>query len=228
MKADDPVQTAVDVSMSVIGYLMYGNATMDEISTNILKTEGYSEALKVVVLINITIIAITKFPLKWETFHTTYIAMETTLTRVQLYPDRIYPGGVGRGGSSRRYDQAKSTQSIPLPVNTAQDGVPYRSHDCDCHDCDRGAFFRSHIGGYVFEAGIDIEGLRTLTCMSVMGAGACFLICVAMPAIFHLKMFHGRISKWQLALDWCLIVLSLILGTVGTVWEFLPRGWMGL
>jgi solute carrier family 32 (vesicular inhibitory amino acid transporter) len=61
-----------------------------------------------------------------------------------------------------------------------------------------------------------------------MGAAFCFLICVILPVIFHLKMFHGQLKKRQVVLDWCLIVVSLILGTAGTVWEFLPRRWMDI
>jgi vesicular inhibitory amino acid transporter len=55
-----------------------------------------------------------------------------------------------------------------------------------------------------------------------------FLICVIMPVIFHLKMFQGQISRRQLVLDWVFIAVSAVLGIVGTVWEFLPRSWMGL
>jgi solute carrier family 32 (vesicular inhibitory amino acid transporter) len=63
---------------------------------------------------------------------------------------------------------------------------------------------------------------------AIMGAAFCFLICVILPIVFHLKMFKGQIPPRQLFLDWTLIVLSIVLGTAGTVWEFLPRDWMGL
>ena len=49
-----------------------------------------------------------------------------------------------------------------------------------------------------------------------------------MPVGFHLKMFQGQISRRQLVLDWTFIAVAAVLGIVGTVWEFLPRGWMGL
>ena len=63
---------------------------------------------------------------------------------------------------------------------------------------------------------------------AIMGASFCYLICIIMPVIFHLKMFQGQITRRELILDWTLIVVSAILGIVGTVWEFLPRSWMGL
>lgn len=63
---------------------------------------------------------------------------------------------------------------------------------------------------------------------ALMGGMFGFLICVIMPIAFHLKMFQGQISRRQTFLDWVYIIISAILGITGTVWEFLPRDWMGL
>jgi solute carrier family 32 (vesicular inhibitory amino acid transporter) len=59
------VQTSIDLAMAIIGYLMYGSRTKDEISTNLLTTEEYPEAVSVIVLILVAIVPLTKFPLKW-------------------------------------------------------------------------------------------------------------------------------------------------------------------
>lgn len=56
--------TSVDLVMAIVGYLMYGRRTKDEITTNVLMTQEYPEALHVVVLILVAIIPLTKFPLK--------------------------------------------------------------------------------------------------------------------------------------------------------------------
>ena len=56
--------TSVDLVMAIVGYLMYGQRTKDEISTNVLTIQGYPEALHVVVLILVAITPLTKFPLK--------------------------------------------------------------------------------------------------------------------------------------------------------------------
>lgn len=63
---------------------------------------------------------------------------------------------------------------------------------------------------------------------ALMGGAFGFLICVIMPVGFHLKMFQGQMTRRQVAVDWGFIVVSAVLGVVGTVWEFLDRGWMGL
>ena len=63
---------------------------------------------------------------------------------------------------------------------------------------------------------------------AIMGAAFCFTICVMLPAAFHLKMFGNHIIWKQKLWDSTLVMLSAVLGGVGTVWEFLPRDWMAL
>lgn len=50
--------------MAVIGYLLYGDALKDELTKNMMGTEGYARSLKIVVLVLIAILPLTKFPLQ--------------------------------------------------------------------------------------------------------------------------------------------------------------------
>lgn len=68
---------------------------------------------------------------------------------------------------------------------------------------------------------------RFETIAALLGGFFGFLICVIMPVGFHLKIFRGQIPPRQVALDWIYIAISAILAVVGTVWEFLPREWIG-
>lgn len=43
---------------------MYGSDLLDEVSTNMIKTPEYSRAVKVLILVLVTVIPITKFPLQ--------------------------------------------------------------------------------------------------------------------------------------------------------------------
>lgn len=58
-------QTSVDISMAVIGYLLYGDKLKDELTKNMLDTEGYHKSIKVIVLVLIAILPLTKFPLQY-------------------------------------------------------------------------------------------------------------------------------------------------------------------
>lgn len=50
--------------MAVVGYLLYGEGTLDELTSNIIKTNGYPNAVKILVLVLILIVPLTKFPLQ--------------------------------------------------------------------------------------------------------------------------------------------------------------------
>lgn len=55
---------ALDLSMAVVGLLMFGNDVRDAITSNILRTDGYPPVLSVMIAICISIIPLTKIPLK--------------------------------------------------------------------------------------------------------------------------------------------------------------------
>ena len=50
--------------MAVIGLLMFGNTTKDEITTNVLLVEGYPKWLDVTVLVLVAIVPMAKYPSK--------------------------------------------------------------------------------------------------------------------------------------------------------------------
>ena len=64
--------------------------------------------------------------------------------------------------------------------------------------------------------------------MSLLGAVACFTICIILPAAFHLKLFGDELTKAQKARDWILIGLSSVLAVVSTAFNFVPKDKLGL
>lgn len=65
------------------------------------------------------------------------------------------------------------------------------------------------------------------TIMSLLGAVACFTICIILPCAFHLKLFGAELSRANKALDWTLIVVSTVLALVSTTFNFLPADVFG-
>jgi vesicular inhibitory amino acid transporter len=63
--------------------------------------------------------------------------------------------------------------------------------------------------------------------MAFMGSALCFLICVILPLLFHLKIFGKQIPAGERILNWILIVICSILAAVGTVFAFLPKSMIG-
>ncbi|KFY22417.1 hypothetical protein V493_06602 [Pseudogymnoascus sp. VKM F-4281 (FW-2241)] len=63
--------------------------------------------------------------------------------------------------------------------------------------------------------------------MAFMGSCLCFMICVILPLLFHLRIFGKDIPRAERILNWVLIVISSILAVIGTVFAFLPKSWIG-
>ncbi|KAL8803958.1 MAG: hypothetical protein Q9200_006006 [Gallowayella weberi] len=63
--------------------------------------------------------------------------------------------------------------------------------------------------------------------MSLMGSVLCFSICIILPLAFYLRIFGAEISLMEKVLAWCMIVVSTVLGIVGTVWVCLPASMTG-
>ncbi|KAH8669826.1 transmembrane amino acid transporter protein-domain-containing protein [Ilyonectria robusta] len=60
-----------------------------------------------------------------------------------------------------------------------------------------------------------------------LGAALCTLISIILPISFHLKLFWKDISVRERLVSWVLLVVFGILGTLGTVWTFLPKHLIG-
>ena len=192
--------------MAVIGYLMYGNDTKDEITKNVLTTNGYPQVVKVCTLVLIAIIPVTKFPLKYAL--NTYRIQSTRLMDYSCAP-------------------IVSTLEVLFRIDARAATIkPNRFNQSPFLCKVLTTSFRLGVTVVIVLLAIVVPSFELIS--AIMGAAFCFLICIILPAIFHLKMFKGQLKRWQVILDWVLIILSVVLGVAGTVWEFLPRSWMGL
>ena len=88
------------------------------------------------------------------------------------------------------------------------------------------AFFRVLVTVVAVLLAIKVPSFELIA--ALLGCAFGFLICVILPVSFHMKLFYGQMTRRQIWLDWMFIIISAILGITGTVWEFLPRSWMGL
>ncbi|KAM3418162.1 hypothetical protein BST61_g6365 [Cercospora zeina] len=66
------------------------------------------------------------------------------------------------------------------------------------------------------------------TIMSLLGAIACFTICLILPCAFHLKLFGKELTARQKMVDWVLIVVSSVLALVSTAFNFVPKERLGI
>lgn len=63
--ADYALKFSLDCSMAIIGWLMFGDIVRDEVTANILSVDVYPKVISVCIIIFISIIPLSKVPLKW-------------------------------------------------------------------------------------------------------------------------------------------------------------------
>lgn len=59
--------------------------------------------------------------------------------------------------------------------------------------------------------------------MTLLGAVACFSICLILPLAFHLKLFGkelGALERWG---NWALMIFSAVCAIVSTIFACLPK-----
>jgi len=174
----------LDLLMAIVGLLMFGDSVRDEVTKNIVTTDGYPQWLSVFIVVCIAIIPLTKVPLNARPIVSTLElalgldarAMASTETMTGL-------SGLTRGILKVTVRIVCIIVFVILAIL-----VP---------DFDR--------------------------IMSLLGAVACFTICIILPCGFHLKLFWKDMPKWQKGLDWTLIVVSTLLGLISTAANCVPR-----
>ncbi|OTB07170.1 hypothetical protein M426DRAFT_84844 [Hypoxylon sp. CI-4A] len=178
----------VDAAVAVVGLVMFGEGVRDEITSNILELNGYPEALRVLLVIFIAIIPLTKIPLNSQPIITTLEVLFGLRQQVVAEETPL----VGLSSSSRGLLKAL-VRILTL---------------------------------FVF-LGIAILFPAFDTIMAFMGSALCFTICVTLPLAFYLKLFGHEIALRERIFTWTVMLISLALSIVGTVWAFLPKDLIG-
>ena len=178
----------LDLFMACVGLLMYGDGVKDEITRNILLTDGAPEWLSALIVVCVAIIPLTKVPLNARPIVST-LELFLGLDARAMGPEPT----TGLSGLTRGIFKVVVRIACVVAFVVLAILVP---------DFDR--------------------------IMSLMGAIACFTICIMLPAAFHLKLFGDRLSKFEKSRDWVLIIVSGILALISTAFNFVPKEKLGL
>jgi vesicular inhibitory amino acid transporter len=64
--------------------------------------------------------------------------------------------------------------------------------------------------------------------MSLLGAVACFTICIILPGLFHLCLFWAELPLWHRAMDLTMVGVASVLALVSTAFNLVPQERLGL
>jgi vesicular inhibitory amino acid transporter len=179
---------ALDLFMACVGLLMYGDGVKDEITRNILLTEGAPEWLSLIIVVCVAIIPLTKVPLNAR-------PIVSTLELFLGLDARAMGPEPSTGLSSLSRGILKVTVRILCVVTFVVLAILVPDFD---------------------------------RIMSLMGAVACFTICIMLPAAFHLKLFGDSLTTAEKARDWTLVIVSGVMAVVSTAFNFVPKEKLGL
>ncbi|RHZ53542.1 hypothetical protein Glove_441g63 [Diversispora epigaea] len=62
--------------------------------------------------------------------------------------------------------------------------------------------------------------------VSLLGSLFSFLISLIFPLLCNLKIFGSTLPKNEIRLNLFILVISVIMGVLGTIWTFVPREWL--
>lgn len=179
----------LDLLMAVVGYLMFGDGVKDEITRNIVTTDGYPKWISLLIVTAIAIIPITKVPLNARPIVSTLEISLGLDTRAMADTAAL----TGLSGFTRGCLKVTVRVLCTVLFVLLAILVP---------DFDR--------------------------IMSLIGAVACFTICIILPCAFHLKLFGEELTFWHKAMDWTLIVVCSVMALVSTAFNFVPKKKLGL
>lgn len=113
----------LDSSMAVLGYLMFGEKVMDEVTANILRSTAYPHALSIVIVILIAVIPVTKIPLSNR-------PMQDTINK-KFYIDLRQMDAKARMHSEKSWKHRIARSSVGILANLVQLGFAIFFPDFD-------------------------------------------------------------------------------------------------
>ncbi len=113
----------LDLSMAVLGYLMFGNKVHDEATSNILRSTSYPHALSIIIVVLIAIIPITKIPLSNR-------PMTDTINK-KFYLDLRQMDPKARTHSEKSLKHRAARGFIAIAANLAELGISIGFPDFD-------------------------------------------------------------------------------------------------
>ncbi len=204
LKVTYSVTFFTDASMAVLGFLMFGNTVKDEVTKSILITKGYPNFIYGLISALIAIIPVAKTPLN---------ARPIISTLEILF-------GLNKKAIDDKNNNVIEEDSInETSLLTSQNKKKQFKLTKNYFKTFLDIFIKLFVNFLFIFLAILFPDFEKI--IALLGSSICFLICMILPLSFYLKIYHGQISKIETIFCYVLIVISVILGTIGTVYAIL-------
>lgn len=183
--------------MASIGYLMFGDKTLDEITKNIAGIPGYNQALNTFTVWLIAVNPATKYAL---TLNPIAVTLEVWLSRI----------------AKKQNTDLLSSRNNKIKVEIIP-GLPFRIPFGLAR-----ISIRTIISSIVLAISIIFPGFERV--IALLGSFFSFVVSVIFPLACYLKLYDRRLTRYSKAFNLSLLVISCLLALLGTIWSILPAG----
>ncbi|KAI3662508.1 hypothetical protein MP638_003648 [Amoeboaphelidium occidentale] len=196
------------LSFCGVCYTMFGNDTLEEVTFNIAKVEGYNKVMNTVLLWLIVCNPLTKFALilnpVCQSLESIFIA-----PWFQEEDNEILDPLIKRRASTLTYSSGESLESFPDLSSRLKLQSPYIYCALTC-------LLRISIATLAFLVGAYYPNFNGL--LSIIGSFFSFSVSAAFPIIAYMKTLGAAIYPWEKVLLILLLAFSILMMVVGSVW----------
>ncbi|KAK9899790.1 hypothetical protein P389DRAFT_4127 [Cystobasidium minutum MCA 4210] len=230
------VATTFYLLMGTVGYLMFGHTVTDEITRDLLHTPTLPRKLNLVAVAMVAITPVCKYAISSTPLDSTVC----WLLGVEQEPEGIILER--RGSGSKGSDWTEPSYSTFSEHSSSNMTTP-RARTAEVNQSTISAVLSSVSQPLAdikpkFKAVVRqiVKLVTSLTLLAIaifipsfdrvmglLGAFSVFMICAIGPLAANLALFRKTMSKPVILMNWVLLLISVAMGAIGTVFVFLPK-----
>ncbi|KAL6946579.1 hypothetical protein ACO0RG_000734 [Hanseniaspora osmophila] len=207
------ITSITDIGTAVLGFLMFGNGVLDEVTKSVLLTKGYPSFVYVLISALMSMIPIAKTPLNAMPIVS---ILDTVMgLRSNNHKDKekeMLANADSAGNIARDIRSNDSSQDWLLSSSTSRPASVEN----------RLLKIKQKVGGVFNRILVNVLFLLTSILypqfdklLAFIGAGLCFLICFILPCSFYLVICKNTIKTWEIIACYIVIFVSIILSVLG-------------
>lgn len=195
------ITATADIGTAVFGFLMFGSGVENEITKNILNTNGYPKFVYYAISGLMSVIPLAKTPLNCLPI----VSLLDIMTGVKKTDEPL----------------VEEDEDDELAIESEYEDLTPKSSQMSAvkpQQTTKAATFISYLNKIVVNAlflGTSIIYPDFDKILALLGAGLCFIICFILPCLFYMIMCKDTIKRWESYLCYLIIFVSIILSVLG-------------
>jgi amino acid permease len=189
--------------MGIVGYLMFGQEALQEITQNLVLVDEYSQTLNRFAIWLLVLTPLAKYGLMMQPLNLSWELVLFKNSFVETWIKLDHNNNI-----ASRKNVLTILGRIFVTVLLVYIALVFPGFDKVMVSC------------------LLVEGMGSLTnpnkLQSLLGALFSFTISIIFPLICHLQLFKHKLSITETMLNWFILLAAILMASFGTIWSFLP------